>query len=516
MTTQDLKQLLIAEHKRDLRLTIIAYSLVLVGLLALFTVVYLYAWEGFKLFLSGFAEQLSGNGIYSYIIPFVLLSMVGYFVFNIYQLTQRMKRIDEFIEKVEANKIASSINTQTVYKIILPLIKIKLNLCPVNYALIVFDGEMKPYKLPVPIYLMPDLKTFLSGVGSQGVEGIEKAWYELYDGETAQTNENSRLKSVSEFEDYVNKELQSDIENIESQRSKGKKKFLLYLIPTIIIVGGFMVYNFGAAAGKFEMNTNTMLMIGGVLFGASYFYMIITSKKNKNPLNSTVDTSFKTKVFQKIIHFINPDFKYILHGHIGLGEFLEMGFFEDKHYDLDGNDQIIGKHSGVPFQLCDLSVSRTRNFSKENEAPDNVFYGQVFIAKFNKNFESNVFVVPKKKGTDTSSHMTSLGQKVTLEDPEFMKNFEVYSDNQVEARYILSTSMMERIKNMVAKNKGKYFISFRNNRISIANNSGKNNFEVSMFKSITKNNQTSEFYQELCSQLEMIDDLKLNINIWKS
>ncbi|WP_018675347.1 DUF3137 domain-containing protein [Riemerella columbina] len=67
----------------------------------------------------------------------------------------------------------------------------------------------------------------------------------------------------------------------------------------------------------------------------------------------------------------------------------------------------------------------------------------------------------------------------------------------------------------VKQNGGKYFTSFRKNRISIANYSSKNNFEVSMFKSI-KDNMVAEFYDELRQQLQIIDDLKLNINIWKS
>ena len=36
-------------------------------------------------------------------------------------------------------------------------------------------------------------------------------------------------------------------------------------------------------------------------------------------------------------------------------------------------------------------------------------------------------------------------EEIELEDPEFMEHFRVYSTDQVEARYILSPSMMERL-----------------------------------------------------------------------
>ncbi len=39
-------------------------------------------------------------------------------------------------------------------------------------------------------------------------------------------------------------------------------------------------------------------------------------------------------------------------------------------------------------------------------------------------------------------------KEVTLEDPEFNKMYEVYSDDQVEARYIITPTFMERLKNI--------------------------------------------------------------------
>ena len=39
-------------------------------------------------------------------------------------------------------------------------------------------------------------------------------------------------------------------------------------------------------------------------------------------------------------------------------------------------------------------------------------------------------------------------QKVTLEDSEFNQMYDIYSDDQVEARYILTPTFMERLKNV--------------------------------------------------------------------
>ena len=72
------------------------------------------------------------------------------------------------------------------------------------------------------------------------------------------------------------------------------------------------------------------------------------------------------------------------------------------------------------------------------------------MADFNKNFNGHTVVLPDtaekilgKFGQSLQS-MSSRGELVKLEDPEFEKEFCVYGDDQVEARYILSPALMKR------------------------------------------------------------------------
>jgi hypothetical protein len=115
----------------------------------------------------------------------------------------------------------------------------------------------------------------------------------------------------------------------------------------------------------------------------------------------------------------------------------------------------------------------------------------------------------------TSNHF---GDKVQLEDPDFMNLFKVYCNDPIEARYILTPAMMERIKSLSTQVEGDLYLSFKNDKVSVLMNSGKNNFEVGEFKSIGINNNEIlvGFYEDLCSQLSIIDDLKLNVKIWKN
>lgn len=523
MTTNELKLLLFNEHKKDLRLTIIRYSLILATIIAVVSLAYFFAFEASAQYLRGVmdffdnAKNKQAN-TYKIIISLVFLSGIAYFIYDIFAVAKRKQKIEEFIAKIEAGKVASNIFDNRVYKIKIFLLKITLNLYPITYANVSFSDEMTVYKIPILPFALPDLKILLSGVKMQNVN---KAWHELYDGETTETAEQSELKSQKEFNQFIDNELSSKLSQVEQNRSKGKRKYIVMFIVSLLVIGAWMSFQFGLMKGMARIDPQKILI--GFIVVSVIYSLIMTMRYRKNakkPTEESFDYQFKTKIFSKLINYINPQFRYVLHGHISLPEFLEMGFFENKHYDLSGNDQIIGKHSGVPFQLCDLSVSRERQFSSEDDSPDDVFSGQIFIAKFNKAFNSDVYLVPKKISSifsrgDANLHFDYLGEKVQVDDAEFMKIFNVYATNPKEANFILNQATIKRIKELSLKNKNKLLISFRNNRISIANNSRKNNFEVSMFKSITANNQLNKFYDELCEQLRIIDDLKLNLNIWK-
>jgi len=547
MTTIELKEHLITGHKRDKKLSIIGVFLILIAAIIIISLLYFFAYDivanAIKGISSGASEMASSDETpfyYKLVIPIVILSMLWYPVYKIIILAKRPKRIDELITKIESGLIAASVDQSTVYKIIIPLIKINFKLAPVEYVSIVLDGDTsyKPFSLPIAEHLIPDLKKVLSGVDLQR---IDKAWYDLYGGsiDTGDAKEVQELKSNEEFKQFVETDLKNDIKALEGERSKGKAVYIKYAVFTVVFCvlfyGGFFYLQ--STDVEFKQEYIIYGFIGVSLL--IYAFVFINNMLNKKKPLTMNSNGFKMKILKPMIEFVNPNFQFILHGHITLPELLEAGLLEDKKYKLQGNDQIIGAHKGVPFQLSDLGVAYKRNFSNAKEGPDTVFYGQVFIAKFNKSFNSEVYLVPKKtvrrkvanavipdvvganlagaRTTDIGMYTSNkFGTKVILEDPEFTKLYDVYCNDQTEARYILTPALMERLKALNTRTTGDLFISFRNDRVSVFNNNGKNNFEAGLFKSMIKNDykMLMDFYTDLCDQLLIIDDLKLNINIW--
>ena len=531
----ELKALFYKEHARDRRLTLINYGLIL-ALVALILGLLLYIGVDFKKIIQDFLSQdVSDNSWinlyakYAPIIAFIVVCAYPFYV--IVKLSKRPKQIDKLIAHAEGGAKLANANDYVVYKITLPLIKINLKLAPVTFVQIFFEGDIKPYILPIHKAYIPDMKILLSGVN---IEDINKHKNELYgDNETeTETVVATPLKTVDEFRAFIDKELKPDVEALESSRKSSHKVMVIGgIIAGIVVVGvvGYVIYTSLAPtlAGDYNTSFNPMktivpIFVVGIVI--SIFMNIAMKKKHAATKTSAVDTmtfgnnTFKEKIISRMVSFINPSVKYIPLAHLSIGDVFESGLFEERNYTIDGSDQISGKHNGVPFISCDLTLQHQKTFTQENEQPDTVFYGQFFVARFNKTFSTPVYIIPKKHKSGTLGYLVSgKGEDVRLEDPEFMKMFNVYSNDQIEARYILTPSLMERIKELAVRTKGEFYIVFYNNKITVANNSGINNFETGYSKSITKNDNEMliGFYTDLYNQFAIIDELKLNINIWK-
>ncbi len=103
-------------------------------------------------------------------------------------------------------------------------------------------------------------------------------------------------------------------------------------------------------------------------------------------------------------------------------------------------------------------------------------------------------------------------QKIELEDTKFAKRFCVYSSDQIEARYLVTTAFMERLYNLKTTFGAKFLkCSFFEGRIMIAISTDRDLFEIgSLYKSLEDTESINSFFNEIYSILELIDYFKLN------
>ena len=228
---------------------------------------------------------------------------------------------------------------------------------------------------------------------------------------------------------------------------------------------------------------------------------------------------------------------------------------------IETDDTFNGKYKDIPFNIAETKLYK--NAAKggiqgdgSRNSKTKVFTGIVLNFKINKTVKNRTLVATKKN--KTAQHITAFSyialililygiwniwgilgkiiisaiglfflylaifqkdknfQKVVLEDSRFNKIFNVYSSDQVEARYLVTTSFMERLKDLqqVFGAKVVKCSFYDENKLMIAISTDKNLFEIgNLFKSVYDKDFMKQFYKELSSIYFLMDYFKLDEDI---
>ncbi len=134
------------------------------------------------------------------------------------------------------------------------------------------------------------------------------------------------------------------------------------------------------------------------------------------------------------------------------------------------------------------------------------FKGLFFTAKSNKFLYAPTIIKPKLLENDLN--LLFPRKQLIIEDPEFNSLFTVYSEDQVQARYILSASLMEKLVQFRKKANRNIYVSFVDDMIYVAVEYPEGIFEPNLFKSMLKFAPLREYFEAIQLMLGIIEDLK--------
>ncbi|MCF6279650.1 MAG: DUF3137 domain-containing protein [Flavobacteriaceae bacterium] len=109
-----------------------------------------------------------------------------------------------------------------------------------------------------------------------------------------------------------------------------------------------------------------------------------------------------------------------------------------------------------------------------NKSADNVYYtfrGMFCWLSFKKKLNGHTIILTNNQSVKLdrlSSFKFTNEHKINLEDPRFTNQFLVYSTDQVEARYVLSVALMERIVALKEKFNQPILLSFQDQQMYLA------------------------------------------------
>ena len=369
------------------------------------------------------------------------------------------------------------------------------------------------------------------------------------------------------FDAVYDAKIKPKLQNMENFRLECKRKQniwgLINLAPLAIsVLALYLAY-------KLEPKYAYILIVSVPLL----VFGIIKLKQNELYFRKTIKEKLLIPIFS-----LFGKFKISQAEMISLKEIKANGLFQDAIYKKD-DDNIAGTYKDIPVYLCETRLWHTeskknRNGQNKIEQVDD-FRGLILKIKMNKNFEGstvirqrpsydylvNIVKELQKKypalisdkiisfltspmvrtygdlrvkgvavGFNSISITTKINpkprklEKVTLEDVEFNNFFDVFSDSQVESRYLLTTSFMERIKTIQAVFlalgvncvfKDDYIYIFLNHCINMGSvTSGRGLFEVGgMDYTLLDKNIYKMVFNQLVSIFQLIQHFKLDQKI---
>lgn len=163
----------------------------------------------------------------------------------------------------------------------------------------------------------------------------------------------------------------------------------------------------------------------------------------------------------------------------------KMELFNLKNLKYNGKNAILVNYKGNNMSFADMEVYYIKEKMVEETTYDSegrkiikrhikkfkkhVFDGCYISATLNKRIAEHIYMIPNNISDillngAIKDYITYSGDEVKLENLELSKKYKVFSDDEIQARYVLSMSLMERINKIDNELSGKKYIVFKEGR----------------------------------------------------
>lgn len=294
------------------------------------------------------------------------------------------------------------------------------------------------------------------------------------------------------FDNIYYNSVVNNLAPLEKERKIVLRNCILSVIAGLILIV-VSVYFLGSVDNKLLDNINALVFIVGVIF----LFLPGTFAKNFEDL---VKERVMPIVLKSLSGFRWSSTNNITDNYI---EKSRLATDFNRRYD---DDNFKGTYKNVKIDICETELGKETGSGKNRSytirfkgvlvklVPERKYKGMTLIRK-----QRNIFGTPPGL------------EKVNLEDVVFEKMFNVYSDDQIEARYVLTTAFMERFKNIeLAFKASKIEASISSQGILIGISTGRDLFKLAkVYRPVCDYELFKRMAQEFASILELVDELKL-------
>ena len=283
-----------------------------------------------------------------------------------------------------------------------------------------------------------------------------------------------------------------DLQSLEDERAalqKAVKK--AGLIAAVVGTG------VGALVARFWDEVAASVFFGISVYGV--VSALLTASKRRN-----FRSNFKNRVVASIAKSFG--LSYDESGGLTADEFFEI--YDCYINEQSSEDMMSGEVQGVRVRFGDFYAAekvRTKNGTRT----DVKFQGVLFVADFHKKLNCEVRVCHKN-----SRNLRKYGQRANMDDVKFEEFFDVYTTDQVGARYALTPLLMQRLTEVYLRLGSQINAVLREDKIYVAIETWRDNFEPRIDYSLKQDATMALYVDEIGALVGIVSELNLNRKIW--
>ena len=311
-------------------------------------------------------------------------------------------------------------------------------------------------------------------------------------------------------------DLQPTVQALEQLRADYNQKRHSANRVSLIIGAVGVVAALVALGSTHQPFVSIIIAVASFLLIATFRH--ITLSKSRELFRSGI----KNELYTRVTAAIAPQMVFQPHYYRSKTEIEQTGLISSRIDRYNGQDQFSGHIGKTPVVFSEVHAER-RETSTDSKGRTRtrwvtVFRGIFLTAEFHKHFSGYVLIE-----TDIAeSTFGWLGRKmqglssdlVRLEHPEFEQAFKVRANDPVEARYLLTPSMQERLLTLRKKWGNSIQLSLISGHVHLLIPQRQNWFECDPERSTADLDQLREFSEQLISILQIVEELDLNTRLW--
>jgi len=349
------------------------------------------------------------------------------------------------------------------------------------------------------------------------------------------------MKTLAEFQQYFEKEMQPRLLRVQAEREATRcyvwKPWRWILLGELAFCIAFALL----ASPPGGPNARAPWYVA--LIPISFFLTLVVAPiallVRKSRWNKRWGNAEKQTSLIPAIRFLTPEFTYEPARFAAPELVKASGLFEfdGKLSSVVGDDRFTGRIGETQVEFSEVTATTSRKVSTKNGTKTvyTPHQGLFLSADFNKRFDHYTVVLPDPGeqllgatvagwlGTLANALQTLNGQvgqgsggplrAIRMEHLEFEKQFQVFSSDPVEANYILTPNVMERLAAFQARVKFGLSLTFRDSRMHAFLPAGPL-FEEDASADWSRFETYRPYYEQLYVVFDLVEAMQLNTRLW--